>query len=131
MKSILYLQKNPFYSTPCVVETANGHLIITNKKNEVILNELGSNITAHFVAAWGIKLTTADKKYRLYVNESGFSPSASKEQKEAVRNNAVTMPAVTTSPIDALSGVEAIADSKQLINDWRRAFEELHVKLEN
>jgi len=131
MKSILYLQKNPFYSIPCVVETASGHLIITNKKNEVILNELGSNISAQFVAAWGIKLTVSNKKYRLYANESGFSPAASKEQKESVRNNVVTMPGVTTSPIDALSGAVAIFDSKQLISDWRRAFEELHVKLEN
>lgn len=118
MKSILYLQKNLFYSTPVVAETINGHLVITSKDGSVILDAAGSNVTARFTAAWGIKLTFESKRFNLYANASGFSPSPSKAQLESVRNNTVTTP-YTQPDI-------AIIDSNQIMKDWRQALEFIH-----
>ena len=121
MKSILYLQKNLFYSIPVVAETVNGHLVVTAKDGSVVTDTIGSNITARFTAAWGIKLIVNGKKYSLYANASGFSPSPSKAQKEAVRNNAATT-ALTQPEI-------AIIDSAQIMRDWRRGLEEIHAQI--
>jgi|GEM_PF-5598148 len=122
MKSILYLQKNLFYSLPVIAETVNGHLILTAKDGSIVFDAPGSTISAKVSKAWGIKLaTTSGQKLSLYTNTSGFSPSPSKAQLEYVRNN--TISTVYSQP-DL-----AIVDSIQLIRDWKNALQDIHATI--
>jgi len=122
MKTIMYLQKNPFYSLPVVAEISHGHFTVTDRSGAQLYDAFGPDATVKFVMGWGLKVTVDAVTFRLYVYNSAFSPSPSQLQLDAVNGD-------NSGEFSGYDPLGAMSTGQDRIHALRQALQDIHAIL--